>query len=490
MPDDSTTLDLDAIARSAGAIKETSPNLAALDLDAIGRSAPADDLIARERRKASLRGEMAALQPEAQAADIAMRFDPLGEFFRGLRASGNVLAGAGEDVALGVAAPFTGQPPSLENVRSALTTFEPTPAEKALAQQPGVAAGLTRGVVGAVKTVPVLAAGAALTGLTKLPPEVIYPALFGGETYEHTGDVLQSAKAATIGAAYPVLGRAVKPLAGALISRLGAAGSPTAQKAIETTVDQALMQAFTHVISIPEYAQMSPEQRAGAIAENTGNILVFALPRVLGYAAGQPSEYEGTIREEAARIQGYLGQDRLNELRSAATPQAQTEAAIRTGLIQPEEAPARPTSEFVARSEAERQAGQEDIERTFGAALRTGRTREVPDRIAAAERMSRRLAAEAARAQGIPVGVNQPTTEVTSATQTGPQQVSDSGEHIGVNVQLSKEGDTGLVTPGLEKGGSATGGGDSLQPGGTVAPEEVKAADAEAGVLAEELMTP
>ena len=169
----------------------------------------------------------------------------------------------------------------------------------------------------------------------------MYPALFGGETYERTGDVTQAAKSATIGLAYPVLGRAVKPLAAALINRLGAAGSPVAQKAIETTVDQGLMQAFTHVISLPEYAQMTPEQRDRAIAENTGNILVFALPRVVGYTAGHPGEYEAAIRQESARLTDYFQQQRQPEA-------AATEDPRYTEILRSLTGPRRSAAEFAA----------------------------------------------------------------------------------------------------------------------------------------------
>jgi hypothetical protein len=380
MPD-AATLDLDSIARAAGVIADSPPPQPSqtLDLDAIARSAPADPT---SDKRLQLILEKSRLQSEASGVDLAlsapsMVFDPAGTFFRGLRATGNILAGAGEDVALGIASPWTGQQPSFENLRSALMTYEPTPAEKALAEEKGIGAGLTSGVVGAVKTVPTLAAGALITALTKVPPEVVYPALFGGETYEHTGDVLQSAKAAIVGLAYPVLGRAVKPLAAALINRLGVVSSPVTQKAIETTVDQGLMQAFTHVISLPEYAQMTPEQRERAIAENTGNILVFALPRVVGYAAGHPSEYEAAIRQEANRLTEYFQIPDIPER------------------------PMRTPEQRAAADEERRQAEQRATEATFQFALRTP---------------SRRLAAQFAQEQGIPVEVRQPapaTTEVT-----------------------------------------------------------------------------
>src|SRR5438552_624793 len=105
--------------------------------------------------------------PEMRTPDAALQFDPLGVFFRGLRATGNVAAGALEDVGFGAADILAGRQPSLENVRSALTTFEPTPAEQALAQEKGIGAGLTSGLVGAVKSAPTLAAGALISGVTK-----------------------------------------------------------------------------------------------------------------------------------------------------------------------------------------------------------------------------------------------------------------------------------------------------------------------------------
>jgi hypothetical protein len=317
MPD-ADILDLDAIGRAAGAVADSPQPAPPLDLDAIGRSVSADDLIARETRKASLRSEMAGAGTVGDVADVVSRFDPLGTFFRGLRATGNVLAGAGEDVLSGK--------PGWENVNSALTTYQPTPYEQELAKDRGVAAGLKSGVIGMVKTAPTLAAAAAITAVTKLPPAFVYPPIFAGETYEATGDPYQAVKSGTLGALYLGVGQVVKPIAAGLINRFGLVNNPTAQKAIETTVDQALLQAVGQVLNLPEYTHMTPEERNRAIAESFSANAVFALPRVLGYAAGHPSEYEGAIRQEAGRLTDYFAQQREQEY--AATPEGVREERI------------------------------------------------------------------------------------------------------------------------------------------------------------------
>src|SRR6185436_221020 len=131
MPD---TLDLERIGRLAGTVEGTAigsdqepsltgvpeppPPPAPIDLDAIGRSANFDEALARDQRRQDLWQQKNLLATQTAVPDLVMRFDPLGTFFRGLRGLGNVAAGAVEDIGLGAAYPETGQPPTLENVRS------------------------------------------------------------------------------------------------------------------------------------------------------------------------------------------------------------------------------------------------------------------------------------------------------------------------------------------------------------------------------------
>jgi len=467
MPD---TLDLERIGRLAGTVEGTAigsdqepsltgvpeppPPPAPIDLDAIGRSANFDEALARDQRRQDLWQQKNLLATQTAVPDLVMRFDPLGTFFRGLRGLGNVAAGAVEDIGLGAAYPETGQPPTLENVRSALTTYEPTPLERDLQQVPGVSAALTRGGISAVKTAPTLAAGAVISGVTKLPPAAVYSGLFGAEAYERTGSEYEALKAATIGALYPLVGTWVKPTAATLINKLGASGSPVAQKAIETVVDQALMQAATQVISLPEYAEMvrqgKDDQIADAIAENVGNILLFAVPRVIGYARGHPAEYERDILIETDRLKRELQKVNFRNLRETLqtleVPEERTAAAMRAGVI-----PIRP-----AGPPAIPEPQREVLERDFRRALR----RDIP-----AASPLRRLAAQFAQEEvRTPVGITQPTpttTEVPSAV------------HIETERPVRTVQQPGGTTEGAGKVPADVGGAEAGARGGGVAREEV-----------------
>src|SRR6185436_7940909 len=200
------------------------------------------------------------------------------------------------------------------------------------------------------------------------------------------------------GALYPLVGTWVKPTAATLINKLGASGSPVAQKAIETVVDQALMQAATQVISLPEYAEMvrqgKDDQIADAIAENVGNILLFAVPRVIGYARGHPAEYERDILIETDRLKRELQKVNFRNLRETLqtleVPEERTAAAMRAGVI-----PIRPAGPPPIEPPQ-----REVLERDFRRALR----RDIP-----AASPLRRLAAQFAQEEvRTPVGIQQP----------------------------------------------------------------------------------
>lgn len=371
----------------------------AIDLDALGRATNFDDIWQREDKKDDLRRQKTILAGETAIPDLVMRVDPVGTFFRGTKALGNILAGGVEDVGLGLSYPATGQPPNLENLRHALTEWTPTPTEEALAQERGVGAALTRGGIGAIKTAPILAAGGVVTAATKLPLYVVYPGLFGTEAYEHTApEELEKAglppmspmerayevtKAAAIGALYPLVGTWVKPVASKLIVSIGAAGNPTAQKAIETVVDQALMQSVTEVITVAEYAARtqeapkSPEELAELMVESFGNIVLFTVPRVLGYARGRPSEYEVELRraiaEEKVRLRNIFLQQGWKKfqqaINAAETPGAKAEdlqaAAMRAGLIRAQPDRGLTVEQRQAEERAAAEAERADIERSF-----------------------------------------------------------------------------------------------------------------------------
>lgn len=342
-----------------------------LDLESIGRAAPADPVIDREQKKLELQQQKNLIGLQNALPDLVMRIDPLGVFARGTRAAGNIGAGAVEDIGLEAGRLFglTPEPSRFENLRHAMTEWTPTPVEEGLAQERGVSAALTRGGIGAVKTAPTLAAGAAITAATKLPPAVVYPTLFGGETYVHTSPeeleragqppmtplkrAIEVTKAALIGAVYPLVGTWVKPVSATFINRMGLYNSPNAQKAVELAVDQAIMQAVTEVITVTEYMSdperpnKSPEELAELMVESFGNIALFAVPRALGYFRGMPSEYEAGMRraiaEEKVRLRNVFRQQDWKRMQLAinraetagARPEDLQAEAMRAGLIQP-----------------------------------------------------------------------------------------------------------------------------------------------------------
>lgn len=396
-----------------------------LEMEAIGRAAgdlPEPDAI-------PVRPDGRSFRPPLPA--------PLSPVFHGLRTAGSALWAIPADIGFGLADISQGRLPTLENLRSALTSPGPTPAEREVAAYGGPLADLFTGVGHTVKSVPMLAAGEVARRFTGLPAEVVYPALFGAEAYDETKSGLEAAKAAGVGALFPFLGRFVKPIAGRIIGRLGLTSSPEAQKAVEMAVDQALQQSSSHVLNLPVYLdpEKSDEEKKSLFIQTTGNQAAFAIPRLVGYGRGMPSEYERAIRQEVARLGDYFSarefRDFTTAIRAGGTPEDRTAAAIRAGLIR-----ARPDREMtVEQRQAEEKAAAEaeraDIERAFSEAISDPNARfrpPIPESIkapvigrAAGTTPARRLAAQFAQEEaGTPIGISgQPTAAPAEPTPSG-----------------------------------------------------------------------
>ena len=403
-----------------------------LEMEKIGRAAgeyaPLDDLDA----KLALAGQRPPAPPPPAAPDPpSWRFAPREVLSGGLKAAGNILWAIPQDIGGGIADIYQGRLPTLENVRSAGTDFGPTPAERDAAAL-GPMAELFTGVGHTVKSIPTLATGELARRFTGLPPEVIYPLLFGEQAYQEVKNLpistmekaYETMKAGTVGLIFPLVGRAIKPVAGAIINRLGLVDSPNAQRIIELGVDQALMQSASHLLNTGQYLdpKLSDEQKKQIFLETTGSIAAFSIPRALGYARGAPSEYEHTIQQEAARIGNYFDtasfRDFVDTLRDiqrreispggltqsellsgqTETTAAETAAAMRAGLVRA--TPTRGLTLEQRRAEAALEtlrrstSGRESLGRSFNRAVSTP---------------FRRIAAEFAQEElGTPVGITQP----------------------------------------------------------------------------------
>lgn len=177
------------------------------------------------------------------------------------------------------------------------------PVEKQLADLKTIPASIAKGVVGAARGVPALAAAGAAS--LAVSPFVAFPAIFGAQTYVDTGgDVNQTAKSAAIAAAFPAVGKLLEPVATSLVGSLVKsgvinAGNTAAQKVIETAVHQTGFQVAAHLFDLPEYASLSPEDRVRKFAELTAANTMFAIPDVLNVARGSiPSKTQEMIRRQ------------------------------------------------------------------------------------------------------------------------------------------------------------------------------------------------
>ena len=138
------------------------------------------------------------------------------------------------------------------------------------------------------RVVPQVGAAMALQA-AGVPAPLAFGLPAGASTYEATGDVAAAAKSASVGAVIPGAASGARQLTGkALAAGLERGVGPvssTVQKAVEAVGSQVGVQALMEGMNLPEYIQMSPEQRREAIVRNAFANLAFLpmdVPTVLG----------------------------------------------------------------------------------------------------------------------------------------------------------------------------------------------------------------
>lgn len=146
---------------------------------------------------------------------------------------------------------------------------------------PGLYGAAMRGVMGAVKSTPALIAGTAASPF--VTPYVAFPALMGWQTYGETRDPEATVHSAATGLLFPLVGKAMQPVGASLGNSLVQNGliketSTKALKAVEAAVHQSGFVATAQLLALPEYMEMTPEQRQEAFVEHTAGLLAFAIP--------------------------------------------------------------------------------------------------------------------------------------------------------------------------------------------------------------------
>lgn len=152
------------------------------------------------------------------------------------------------------------------------------------------------------KTAPKLALLPALAGEGLFGQAVASGGLFG---LDEQGRF--SPKEGLIMAALPGVGAAAKHAAGAVLGEAIASGAtalenPLAQKILEEISHQAGLNAFMTVSALPEFMQMSPEERQKALAEQVGTNLAFSLLGARDWRRTVPSQTQKFIEANAERF--------------------------------------------------------------------------------------------------------------------------------------------------------------------------------------------
>lgn len=274
-----------------------------LDLEPIGQPAAApvakNGELKRQMEKA--RSEGRTQDRIIQGLDVASGLlspiaDPIGTAARGLAAGGKMAEGAAVDVMKGNIMPTTGRIiPNPENFWAA-AEGKPLPDYESLTP-------VQQGVADAVKMVPAMG-GAMAMSAAGVPPLAAFPATFGLSTLGETGDVNAAMHSAATAAMFPVAGQAARQLGAKMAGRLIengaiAAGNQTAVKAIEVGMEQAGLQAFGHVLALPEYANATPDERKKLFARTTTTMAVLGIPGMAEIA--KTVDLPKMIEEEAGK---------------------------------------------------------------------------------------------------------------------------------------------------------------------------------------------
>jgi hypothetical protein len=198
-----------------------------------------------------------------------------------VNAVGDVTAGAVRDIRLGETRTFPA-------TAAALSGSDPGPS-------PGGAIGA--GLDEAGRMVPVVVAGTALAA-AGVPGPAAFGLPMAGSTFAATDDPALAAQAGITGAAIPGVGNVFRNAAAAGLGKLASAGiiKPGAtftQKAVEALAAQGGIQAFMEGLNIPEYLQMTPEERKETLVRNLVSNSAFLAMDVPGVLSRSPSATQG-----------------------------------------------------------------------------------------------------------------------------------------------------------------------------------------------------
>jgi hypothetical protein len=238
--------------------------------------------------------------------------DPFGPVVRGvgegLNALGRLSRAAAVDVMEGRVLPSPhGLLPDVEfrNAAGALLRNEPPNEENLTTVQKGLA--------DAAQTLPTIIGGMAATA-AGVPAPLAFGGAMGSSAYAESGQPLEAAKAAAIGAVIPgaaALARqgAAKGLGAAVERGLLSGNATMAHKAAEALTAQGAVQVLIEGMNLPEYWQMNAEQRKEALIRNlVANTAFLALDVPYVFGRG-PSVTQGEPRVKVAQMAEAIMQD-------------------------------------------------------------------------------------------------------------------------------------------------------------------------------------
>ncbi len=305
-----------------------------------------------------------------QIADVAKStgkaiVEPIRAIGQSVGYAGGLTAALAKDVMAGNVLPSTQRPgilPNLENVGAFMAGKE-QPAEQTLTP-------VQKGIAGGARMLPALGL-TTLGQLAGVPANITFPALAGSETYAETGSPIAALTSAGIAAVVPGLQKAGMEGAAKVTSNLikrfaeratgdveeGLARTLTqsrvAQKAVETAVGNATVQAYLSATQLPEFLQASPEKKEEMLAAAATQFIGFSLLQLPYFKGSTLSRTQQLIQEDVpfvlnhVKLQDPAVIDKL--ARAALDPRnAQVFQEARQNLPQPEgiyAAPIRPVEE-------------------------------------------------------------------------------------------------------------------------------------------------
>ena len=140
-----------------------------------------------------------------------------------------------------------------------------------------------------------------------LPMPLAYGSAMGADAYGKTGDPMEAAKGAALGAVVPSVGQAGRNMAGKMLSNLAEkapalAGAKTAQRTIESTVSLGSIGVLMEGININAYRAATPEKRKEMLLRSMGSLVAFG-PMEFRGVAGQPTRTQVMLGKKAPALE-------------------------------------------------------------------------------------------------------------------------------------------------------------------------------------------